>query len=186
MKGLNYLVLLLQNRVTADFSIPKRGKYVLVVQYFRPSDDKGRMSVYLRYPRGTQRGEFDLQSCNYRFGCRQVAVEPSGAVKVFDVAEIQRMVVTLLSRSDSPVAVVGKLGSILKVILLILLANYFCYHFIYKKCDSCKIIIKQTLTSKTKCYLKFLNSLIIHDKNTKEITTVKEVLLSCLNLSRYW
>lgn len=67
------------------------------------------MTVYLRYPRGTQRGDFNLQSCNYRFGCRQVAVDPSGAVKVFDVKQLQRMVVTLLSRSSAPVAVVHKL-----------------------------------------------------------------------------
>ena len=32
----------------------------------------------------------------------------------------------------------------------------------------------------------FSKSLIIHDENTKEITTVKEVLISCLNLHRFW
>lgn len=67
------------------------------------------MSVYLRYARGTQRGEFNLQSCNYRFGCRQVAVDSDDAVKVFDVKQIQRMVVTLLSRSSSAIALVCKL-----------------------------------------------------------------------------
>ena len=30
--------------------------------------------------------------------------------------------------------------------------------------------------------LVFSNSLIIHEENTKEITTIKEVLISCLNL----
>lgn len=97
----------LQNRVTADFSIPKRGKYVLVIQYYHPSDDKAPVTVYLRYPRGVQKGYFNLQKCNYRFGCRQVAVDTSGVVKVFNVTQLQRMVVTLLSRSSSPVAVVG-------------------------------------------------------------------------------
>lgn len=67
------------------------------------------MSVYLRYPRGTQRGEFNLQSCNYRFGCRQVAVDSNDAVKVFDVKKVQRMVVTLLSGSSSALALVCKL-----------------------------------------------------------------------------
>ena len=65
------------------------------------------MNVYLRYPQGSQRGEFNLQSCNYRFGCRQVAVDNTNAVKVFDVSELQRMVVTLQARdSSSPIAVV--------------------------------------------------------------------------------
>lgn len=97
----------LQNRVTADFSIPKQGKYVLVLQYFHPSDEKALVNVYLRYKSGLQRGDFNLQTCNYRFGCRQVAVnQNSGAVQVFDVKQLQRMVVTLLSRSSSPVAVV--------------------------------------------------------------------------------
>lgn len=96
-----------QNRVTADFNIPKSGKYVLVIQYYHPSDNKAKVTVYLRYPQGTQRGEFNLQSCNYRFGCRQVAVDNTGAVKVFDVSELQRMLVTLLARdSSSPIAVV--------------------------------------------------------------------------------
>ena len=96
-----------QNRVTADFNIPKSGKYVLVIQYYHPSDNKAKMNVYLRYPQGTQRGEFNLQSCNYRFGCRQVAVDNTGAVQVFDVSELQRMVVTLLARDlSSPIAVV--------------------------------------------------------------------------------
>ena len=31
----------------------------------------------------------------------------------------------------------------------------------------------------------FSNSLIIHDENTKEITTVK-ILISCYNLHRFW
>ena len=52
-------------------------------------------------------GEFHLQSCNYRFGCRQVAVDSSRAVKVFSVEELQRTVVTLLARSPSPIAVVS-------------------------------------------------------------------------------
>jgi len=34
-------------------------------------------------------------------------VDTSGVVKVFNVTQLQRMVVTLLSRSSSPVAVVG-------------------------------------------------------------------------------
>ena len=34
-------------------------------------------------------------------------------------------------------------------------------------------------------YFSFSNSLIIHDKNTKELTTVKKVLISCLNLHRF-
>ena len=92
--------------MTADLSIPKTGKYVLVLQYLHPAEDKGRISVYLRYRGGTQSGFFNLQSCNFRFGCRQVAVDQAGAVKVFDVSQIQRMVVTLLSRSDSPISVV--------------------------------------------------------------------------------
>ncbi|XP_068678125.1 laminin subunit alpha-like [Montipora foliosa] len=93
-----------QNRITADFSIPKLGKYVLVLQYFHPSDGKAELSGYLRYPGGTQRGYFNLQSCNYRFGCRQVAVNVNDVVKVFDVEKEQRMVVTLVSRASSPIA----------------------------------------------------------------------------------
>ena len=92
--------------MTADLSIPDIGKYVLVLQYFHPAEDKTRISVYLRYRGGTQNGFFNLQSCNFRFGCRQVAVDQAGAVKVFDVLQIQKMVVTLLSRSDSPISVV--------------------------------------------------------------------------------
>lgn len=109
-----------QNRVTADFNIPKSGKYVLVIQYYHPSDNKAKMNVYLRYSQGTQRGEFNLQSCNYRFGCRQVAVDNTGAVKVFDVSELKRMVVTLLARdSSSPIAVVN----------LCILVNYTYKYF---------------------------------------------------------
>ena len=82
---------------------------MFVLQYYHPSDSKAKLNVYLRYPQGTQRGEFNLQRCNYRFGCRQVAVDSNGAVKVFDVSQIQRMVVTLLARdSSSPIAVVCK------------------------------------------------------------------------------
>lgn len=89
--------------------MPKSGKYVFVLQYYHPSDDKAKLNVYLRYPQGMQRGEFNLKSCNYRFGCRQVAVDSNGAVKVFDVSQIQRMVVTLLTRdSSSPIALVCK------------------------------------------------------------------------------
>jgi len=96
-----------QKRITADFNIPKSGKYVIVIQYYHPSDNTAKMNVYLRYPQGTQIGEFNLQSCNYRFGCRQVAVDNTGVVKVFDVSELRRMVVTLLARdSSSPIAVV--------------------------------------------------------------------------------
>ena len=96
-----------QNRVTADFNIPKSGKYVLVMQYYHPSDDKIKLDAYLRYPQGTQRGAFNLQSCNYKYGCRQVAVDNTGAVKVFHVTKLQRMVVTLLGRDiSSPIAVV--------------------------------------------------------------------------------
>ena len=128
-----------QNRVTADLDIPKIGKYVLVIQYYHPSDNKVKMNVYLRYPQGTQRGEFNLQSCNYRFGCRQVAVDNTGAVKVFDVSVLQRMVVTLLARdSSSPIAVVmhtciniRKQYNQLKIRLGILLLTSFVLHNLY-------------------------------------------------------
>ena len=97
----------IQTRVTAEFRIRNIGKYVLVLQYYYPNDKKIKLNVYLRYQTGSQRGEFNLQKCNYRFGCRQVAVDNTGAVKVFDVAELQRTVVTLLARdTSSPIAVV--------------------------------------------------------------------------------
>lgn len=117
-----------QNRVTADLDIPKIGKYVLVIQYYHPSDNKVKMNVYLRYPQGTQRGEFNLQSCNYRFGCRQVAVDNTGAVKVFDVSELQRMVVTLLARdSSSPIAVVMHTCKY----IIYIFTRYFIDHFVF-------------------------------------------------------
>ena len=123
------------------------GKYVLVLQYYYPSDRKTKLNVYLRYPKGSQRGEVNLQSCSYRFGCRQVTVDRTGAVKVFDVAELQRTVVTLLARdTSSPIALVCMNGGLILVKLDIFNKDDFqfqMYDMIFGKVVLCSIS-KQT------------------------------------------
>ena len=89
-------------------SFTRPGQYVFVTQYYRPSQRSESLQIYLRSTKGHTRGTFYLNDCKYRFGCRQVAVDSSGKVKVFNVDEPpSRMAVTLLSKADSPVAIVS-------------------------------------------------------------------------------
>ncbi|XP_076800337.1 laminin subunit alpha-5-like isoform X2 [Clavelina lepadiformis] len=73
---------------TTDITLPKAGKYVLVLEYASTEDrfQKGRVTVTDGAGNTYDDAKFNIYSCPYSFLCRQVALAVLNDVKVFDVS----------------------------------------------------------------------------------------------------
>eukprot|EP00112_Aurelia_sp_Birch-Aquarium-sp1_P013410 Seg2845.2 transcript_id=Seg2845.2/GoldUCD/mRNA.D3Y31 product="Laminin-like protein epi-1" protein_id=Seg2845.2/GoldUCD/D3Y31 len=89
---------------TISFRNPAYGSFYLLLQYFNPQNTVTEAAVLVQEQSGTDIGHVPLARCPFVFGCRQVVLEKSGAVKIFSLSKGSMYTVTFAMSTSGFVA----------------------------------------------------------------------------------